>query len=126
MIFDLMVLKDRGHAALQVPLTPAGRMGWALQTHRRDRVADALPDRLDTDLLSSDGNGLAPFLDARGHHRPAHRAYDPPPSSRPGRPAAPVRESRRLAADQHGRARRGKNACLVDLDRASATLLSGR
>jgi hypothetical protein len=48
MIFDLMVLKDRGHAALQVPLTPAGRMGWALQTHRRDRVADALPDRLDT------------------------------------------------------------------------------
>jgi hypothetical protein len=27
-----------------------------VQTHRRDRVADALPNRLDTRLLSIDGN----------------------------------------------------------------------
>jgi hypothetical protein len=73
MIFDLMVLKDRGHAALQRRWRPPGESGGRCKPTGATGSPTPCPTGSTPDLLSSDGNGLAPFLDARGIDRRIER-----------------------------------------------------
>jgi hypothetical protein len=103
MIFDLMALKDRGSRGASASLAPAGRIGWAVQTHRDDRSPMPCPTGSTPDLLLSDGNGLSPFLDTQAiiDNRRIQRMTNLLRLD-PDRPAPPVRESRQDFAAHAG------------------------